>query len=46
MDVHLEEKPMGWVVVFSVPFGRTVVNLWVSIPANPCFLILLIFSIF
>ena len=35
VDVHLDKKPMGWDVVFSVPFGRTVVNLCVSIPTKP-----------
>jgi hypothetical protein len=34
-DVRLDENVMGWIVVFSVPFGKIVVNFCVSILANP-----------
>ena len=34
-DVRLDENPMGWTTVFSVPLGRTVVNFYVTMPANP-----------
>ena len=35
VEVCLDANPIGWAVVLSVPFGRIVVNFWVSIPANP-----------
>src|ERR1700678_2295737 len=33
-DVRLDEKPMGWTVVFVVPFGSTVVKFCESMPAK------------
>src|SRR5882762_8237272 len=34
-DVRLDEKPIGWTVVFVVPLASTVVNFCESIPAKP-----------
>ena len=35
VDVCFDENPLGWIAIFSVPMGRTMINFCVSIPANP-----------